>query len=62
MDGYELAARMRAEPRVAGVRLIALTGYSQPGDRQRSTDAGFVAHLVKPVSIDMLVETLDVMR
>jgi len=62
MDGYELAARMRAEPRVAGVRLIALTGYSQPGDRQRSTDAGFAAHLVKPVSIDMLVETIDVMR
>ena len=62
MDGYELAARMRAEPRVCGVRLIALTGYSQPGDRQRSTDAGFAAHLVKPVSIDMLVETIDVMR
>ena len=30
--------------------------------RQRSTDAGFAAHLVKPVSIDVLVETIDVMR
>jgi len=59
MDGYELAARMRAEPRLAGVRLIALTGYSQPGDRQRSTEAGFATHLVKPVSIDRLIETID---
>jgi CheY-like chemotaxis protein len=59
MDGYELAARMRAEPRLAGVRLIALTGYSQPGDRRRSTDAGFAMHLVKPVSIDRLIETID---
>jgi CheY-like chemotaxis protein len=60
MDGYELAARLRAEPRVAGVRLIALTGYGQPGDRQRSTDAGFAAHLVKPVSIAVLVKAIDV--
>lgn len=60
MDGYELAARLRAEPRLAGVRLIALTGYGQPGDRQRSNDAGFAAHLVKPVSINVLVEVIDV--
>jgi signal transduction histidine kinase len=60
MDGYELAARLRADPRVAGVRLIALTGYGQPGDRQRSTDAGFAAHLVKPVSIAVLVKAIDV--
>jgi len=59
MDGYELAARIRAEPRLSGVRLIALTGYSQPGDRRRSTDAGFAMHLVKPVSIDRLIETID---
>jgi len=59
MDGYELAARLRAEPRLAGIRLIALTGYSQPGDRQRSADAGFAVHLVKPVSMEVLVETID---
>jgi signal transduction histidine kinase len=59
MDGYELAARLRAEPRLAGVRLIALTGYAQPGDRQRSSDAGFAAHLVKPVSISVLLEAID---
>ena len=60
MDGYELAARLRAEPRVASVQLIALTGYGQPGDRKRSHDAGFAAHLVKPVSIDALVAAIDV--
>jgi PAS domain S-box-containing protein len=60
MDGYELAARLRAEPRIAAVQLIALTGYGQPGDRQRSHDAGFAAHLVKPVSIDVLVAAIDI--
>jgi CheY-like chemotaxis protein len=33
----------------AGVLLVAVTGYGQSGDRQRSTEAGFDAHLTKPV-------------
>jgi signal transduction histidine kinase/CheY-like chemotaxis protein len=53
LDGYEAARRIRA---AAGERvfLIALTGYGQPEDRQRSLDAGFDAHLVKPVDPDAL--------
>jgi len=49
MSGYEIASRARMEPRVAGVRLVALTGYGQPEDRQRALDAGFDAHVVKPI-------------
>jgi len=49
MSGYEIASRARMEPRVAGVRLVALTGYGQPEDRQRALDAGFDAHFVKPI-------------
>ena len=47
MDGFEVARRMRAlgQP----VVLVALTGYGQPEDRRRTQDAGFDAHLVKPV-------------
>jgi signal transduction histidine kinase/CheY-like chemotaxis protein len=60
MDGYELATRLQAEPRISGIRLIALTGYGQAGDRQRSNDAGFAAHLVKPISLDALVAAIDV--
>ena len=57
MDGYELAARLRAllGPR-AGI--VALTGYGQPEDRRRSKEAGFNAHFVKPVNLDALRKTL----
>ncbi len=51
MDGYELAERLRAEPSLSGIRLIALTGYGQESDRQRGRAAGFDEHLVKPVDI-----------
>lgn len=59
MDGYELAARIRARLGAAGCRLIALTGYGQHHDRQRSHDAGFDAHLVKPADIAQLGRLLD---
>jgi signal transduction histidine kinase len=59
MDGYELARRLRASAHLAdGARLIALTGYGQEADRERSRSAGFDAHLVKPVSIEMLTRAL----
>ena len=51
VDGYEIARRLRAKEASLGVqwRLIAITGYGQPEDVQRARDAGFDAHLVKPV-------------
>ncbi|HEX5445981.1 MAG TPA: response regulator [Pirellulales bacterium] len=49
MDGYEVARRIRAEPELRDVFLIALTGWGQEDDRRRSQDAGFNVHLVKPV-------------
>jgi PAS domain S-box-containing protein len=49
MDGYELARTIRAGAPGAGVSLIALTGYGFPEDRQRSHEAGFDRHLVKPI-------------
>ncbi len=59
LDGYELARRFREHPRLRRTRLIALTGYGQQQDRQRSADAGFVAHLVKPVDVDQLRAALE---
>ena len=55
MDGYELAARLRANPVTAHCRLIALTGYGQSHDRTRSAEGGFQHHLVKPVDIVKLI-------
>jgi PAS domain S-box-containing protein len=48
LDGYEVARRIRAAGR-ADVLLVAVTGYGQSSDRQRSGEAGFDAHLTKPV-------------
>jgi CheY-like chemotaxis protein len=50
MDGYEAARQMRRQPWGKRATLVALTGWGQQQDRQRTTDAGFDAHLVKPVA------------
>jgi signal transduction histidine kinase/ActR/RegA family two-component response regulator len=55
MDGYELARQIRLQERLAGTRLIALTGYGQVADKVRAHEAGFDVHLVKPVELDVLV-------
>ena len=55
---YELAAHLREVPGLAGLRLIAVTGYGQASDRLRTRDAGFHGHLVKPVDIDAIEATL----
>jgi signal transduction histidine kinase len=54
MDGYELARRLRELPDLSGMRLIALTGYGSDSDRDRSREAGFDAHLVKPLKLEGL--------
>ena len=51
MDGYELARKMRTELAFPHLRLVALTGYGQESDRQRSAEAGFDSHMVKPISL-----------
>jgi signal transduction histidine kinase/ActR/RegA family two-component response regulator len=58
MDGYEVARRIRAAEARASLLLVALTGYGLPEDRQRAIDAGFDAHLVKPVDVEALQELL----
>jgi CheY-like chemotaxis protein len=56
IDGYEVARRIREQG--IDCRLIALTGYGQDQDRERSRRAGFDAHLVKPVSVEKLADLL----
>jgi len=50
MDGYETVKNMRRRPWGARALIVALTGWAQAYDRQRTSEAGFDAHLVKPVS------------
>jgi len=57
IDGYEIARRVRARDARRPI-LIALTGYGQPEDRQRATEAGFDDMLVKPVDPSALADML----
>lgn len=57
LNGYEAARRIRQQ-RQKGLRLVALTGWGQEEDRQRSEEAGFDAHLVKPVDLAALTKLL----
>ena len=58
MDGYELAHRIRSNPRASRIRLVALTGYGRGTDQERAREAGFDVHLVKPVDLDAVLQTL----
>ena len=50
---------MRAHPHGPAMALVALTGYGAPRDHERSLEAGFDHHLVKPVDFDELARLLD---
>jgi signal transduction histidine kinase len=58
MNGLEVARRLRQDLGLKDILLVALTGYGQEEDRRRSQEAGFNAHLVKPVDLDELHELL----
>ena len=58
LNGYEAARRIRGQPRRGLLTLVALTGWGQAEDRSRSVDAGFDAHLVKPVDLAALTKLL----
>ena len=55
MDGFEVARRVRASERHRGLRLIAVTGFGRSEDVKRAVEAGFDAHLTKPVETDRLI-------
>jgi CheY-like chemotaxis protein/two-component sensor histidine kinase len=62
MDGYQFAQEVRSRGSLRTLRLVALTGWSQPEDRARSARAGFDLHMVKPAGIDELIAVLGETR
>ena len=58
MDGYALAERIHQDPKLRSVPLIAVTGFGQERDRERTRQAGFFAHFVKPVPMRELLTSL----
>jgi len=58
MSGYDVARAIRADADLRNVPLVALTGYGQPEDRERTAEAGFDAHLIKPVTVAALTTVI----
>lgn len=59
VDGLKVAKWIRQEPALRNPVLVALTGYGQPFDRQRTSEAGFDHHLVKPVDFGKVKNILS---
>ena len=62
LDSYEAARSIRRQPWGQDITLIALTGWGQAEDKRRSREAGFDAHLVKPVDFDALEKLVATSR
>jgi PAS domain S-box-containing protein len=58
LDGHELARRLRQEPGLEKVYLVAMTGYAQPEDLTRARAAGFDRHVTKPAAPGVIQELL----
>ncbi|MGQ0836891.1 MAG: response regulator [Gammaproteobacteria bacterium] len=54
ITGYDVAARLRANPRFSRIPLVAVTGYGQEADRRRSKEVGIDHHMTKPVDPEAL--------
>jgi two-component system CheB/CheR fusion protein len=54
MSGYDVARRLRADPTLSSIILVAVTGYALPQDRRSAAEAGFDQHLSKPLSAEQL--------
>ncbi|MBC7452690.1 MAG: response regulator, partial [Massilia sp.] len=59
MDGNALARELRLLPQMSAVVLVAVTGYSQPEDKEAAFAAGFDHHFAKPVDCDKLTVLLE---
>jgi CheY-like chemotaxis protein len=59
IDGHQVAARLRADPRHSSTVLVAVTGWGSEEDKRRTRNTGFDFHLVKPVSAEAVDEILS---
>jgi CheY-like chemotaxis protein len=59
MNGYQLAREVRLLPGYETVPMVAVTGYSMFDDKERSTNAGFNAHMTKPIDPRALLDLID---
>ncbi|HWW71978.1 MAG TPA: response regulator [Duganella sp.] len=58
MDGFQVAAALRAQPEFANLALVAFTAWGDKGTRQRTHDAGFDQHITKPAGMEELLRAI----
>lgn len=58
VDGYELISRIKAQQKYADVPVLALSGFTRPNDVEHALRAGFAAYLSKPLSLQILIDTI----
>src|SRR3984957_17884723 len=59
MDGYEAAARLKADPVLAQIPIVAVTAYAMVGDQERILQRGFDGYLTKPIDPEFFVGELE---
>jgi CheY-like chemotaxis protein len=59
MDGYEAAARFKADPGLARIPVVAVTAYAMVGDQERILQRGFDGYLTKPIDPEVFVSELE---
>ena len=59
LNGFEIVARLRAEPRARHARILAATAMAMPGDREKCLAGGFDAYLAKPFTLKQLKKVLS---
>jgi two-component system CheB/CheR fusion protein len=62
IDGFETCRALRALPGGSAAKIVALTGFGQESDREATRDAGFDAHITKPIELDDVYATLNSLR
>ena len=58
IDGWALATQLKADPQTAHIAILAITGHTLPGDRQRALDAGCDDYISKPLDIPQFLQTV----
>lgn len=56
MDGYEVARRLRGEPELRHIPIVAVTSYAMAGDREKTLEAGCDGYIEKPIDPDTFVD------
>ena len=59
VDGWEMLRSIRADPRLSGLPVIALTAHAMAGDKERVMEAGFDGYIVKPFMLDAFLQEIE---